>query len=92
LPVCFLRANLVRSSRAAHRQITAIRQLETDGRLARLSPPLREIAELRQRYPSASLRELAAKCRPPATKAAAHRRLGRLVALADRGKSPSLRA
>jgi DNA-binding protein WhiA len=80
-------ANLVRSSRAAHRQLTAIRDLETDGRLGRLTPQLREIAELRQRHPSASLRELAAKCRPPATKAVAHRRLGRLVALADRGKS-----
>jgi cell division protein WhiA len=78
-------ANLVRASRAAHRQITAIRELEADGRLARLAPPLREIAELRQRYPSATLRELAAKCRPPATKAAAHRRLGRLVSLVERG-------
>ena len=64
-------ANLVRSSRAAHRQITAIRELEAEGRLARLTPQLREIAELRQRYPSASLRELAAKCRPQTTKAAA---------------------
>ncbi len=78
-------ANLVRSSRAAHRQITAIRELEADGRLERLAPPLREIAELRQRYPSASLRELAAKCRPPSTKAAAHRRLGRIVALTGDG-------
>jgi len=76
-------ANLVRASRAAHRQITAIRELEANGRLARLAPHLREIAELRQRYPSATLRELAAKCRPPATKAAAHRRLGRLVNLAS---------
>jgi DNA-binding protein WhiA len=75
-------ANLVRSSRAAHRQIVAIRELEAHGRLARLAPSLQEIAELRQRHPSASLRELAAKCRPPATKAAAHRRLRRLVALA----------
>ncbi|MGE5274398.1 MAG: DNA-binding protein WhiA [Verrucomicrobiota bacterium] len=75
-------ANLVRSSRAAHRQIVAIRRLEARGRLARLAPSLQEIAELRQRHPSASLRELAAKCRPPATKAAVHRRLSRLVVLA----------
>jgi DNA-binding protein WhiA len=75
-------ANLVRSSRAAHRQIVAIRELEARGRLGRLAPALQEIAELRQRHPSASLRELAAKCRPPATKAAAHRRLARLVVLA----------
>jgi cell division protein WhiA len=75
-------ANLVRSSRAAHRQIVAIRELEARGYLARLAPSLQEIAELRKRHPSASLRELAAKCRPPATKAAAHRRLAHLVALA----------
>lgn len=74
-------ANLVRTSRAARAQIRAIRQLEVEGALARLSPPLAEVAELRLRYPSASLRELAAKCRPPATKAAAHRRLNRLIAM-----------
>jgi hypothetical protein len=76
-------ANLVRASRAAHRQVQAIHRLEADGRLARLSPALREIAELRLRYPSVSLRELAAKCRPPATKAAAHRRLAKLVELVE---------
>jgi cell division protein WhiA len=76
-------ANLVRSSRAAHAQVQAIRRLEAEGRLARLSPSLREIAELRLRHPSLSLRELAAKCRPPATKAAAHRRLNKLVNLAE---------
>jgi DNA-binding protein WhiA len=76
-------ANLVRASRAAHRQVQAIHRLEADDRLARLSPGLREIAELRLRHPSLSLRELAAKCRPPATKAAAHRRLARLVDLAE---------
>ena len=76
-------ANLVRASRAAHAQVRAIHRLEADGRLARLSAPLREIAELRLRHPSASLRELGAKCRPPATKAAAHRRLARLVNLAE---------
>ena len=75
-------ANLVRASRAAHAQVQAIRTLEQDGRLVRLSPSLREIADLRLRHPSSSLRELAAKCRPPATKAAAHRRLARLVVLA----------
>ena len=44
---------------------------------------LREIADLRTRYPSLSLQELATKCRPPATKAAAHRRLTRLRRLAE---------
>jgi DNA-binding protein WhiA len=76
-------ANLVRASRAAYAQVQAIRRLEDDGTLGRLSPGLREIAELRLRHPSLSLRELAAKCRPPATKATAHRRLTKLVNLAE---------
>ncbi len=76
-------ANLVRASRAAHAQLRAIRQLEEEGRLDRLPSPLREVAELRLRHPSASLRELAAKCRPPAARATVHRRLRRLVALAS---------
>jgi DNA-binding protein WhiA len=75
-------ANLVRASRAAHTQLRAVRQLAEEGRLDTLPLPLREIADLRARNPSLSLRELAAKCRPPATKAAAHRRLARLIRLA----------
>jgi DNA-binding protein WhiA len=73
-------ANLVRTARAAHAQLEAIRALDVDS----LPAPLAEIAELRLRHPSASLRELAAKVRPPITKAAAHRRLRALVARADR--------
>jgi DNA-binding protein WhiA len=73
-------ANLVRTARAAHRQLEAIRSLDADALPARLA----EIAELRLRHPSASLRELAAKARPPLTKAAAHRRLAALVQLAER--------
>ena len=76
-------ANLIRTSRAAHAQLRAVRRLAADGRLDALPPPLREIADLRTRYPSLSLRELAGKCRPPATKAAAHRRLARLKRLAE---------
>jgi cell division protein WhiA len=72
-------ANLVRTARAAHRQLEAIRALDTGA----LPAGLAEIAELRLRHPSASLRELAAKARPPLTKAAAHRRLNALVRLAE---------
>ncbi len=75
-------ANLVRTARAAHRQLEAIRSLE----LGSLPAGLVEIAELRLRHPSASLRELAAKARPPLTKAAAHRRLNALVRLAEGDK------
>jgi cell division protein WhiA len=72
-------ANLVRTSRAAHAQLRAIRLLD----LATLPPALREIAELRLRFPGLSLRELGGKCRPPASKAATHRRLQRLIRIAD---------
>ena len=77
-------ANLVRSGRAAHAQLEAVKRLQRKRVLADLSPQVREIAELRLRHPSLSLRELAAKCRPPATKAAAHRRLKKLIQLAER--------
>lgn len=72
-------ANLERAARAAHEQLEAIRSLDLDA----LPAPLAEIAELRVRHPSASLRELAAKARPPITKASAHRRLQALVKLVE---------
>lgn len=72
-------ANLVRSARAAHRQLEAIRSVGVDA----LPPHLAEIAELRLRHPSASLRELAAKARPPLTRSAAQRRLREIVALVE---------
>jgi hypothetical protein len=76
-------ANLVRTSRAAHTQLEALRQLERDGRLDEVSPRLREAAELRLRHPSLPLRELGLKCRPSVSKAAVHRRLQRLIELAE---------
>ena len=72
-------ANLVRTSRAAHAQLEAVRRLDVDS----LPPRLREVAELRLRHPSLPLRELALKCQPAASKAAVHRRLRRLVDLAN---------
>jgi len=71
-------ANLVRASAAAHRQLEAVRALEREGRLERLGGTLREAGRLRLRYPTLSLRELAARASPPASKAALHRRLRRL--------------
>ena len=76
-------ANLVRSGRAAHAQLEAVRRLERRKRLEELSHPLREIAELRLKHPSLSLRELGGKCNPPVAKATAHRRLRVVVRLAQ---------
>lgn len=75
-------ANLVRTSRAAQVQIRAVKRLDMQGGLSELPPKLREIARLRLRHPSFSLRELAARCSPPATKSAVQRRLASLVRLA----------
>jgi cell division protein WhiA len=72
-------ANLVRTARAAHAQLEAIRAVGVD----RLPMHLQEIAELRMRHPTLPLSELARKCRPPITKAAAHRRLRAIVALSQ---------
>ena len=72
-------ANLVRTSRAAHAQIEALRRLDLDA----LPADLRELAELRLRLPTASTSELARRSK--LTKASAYRRLRRLVELAETG-------
>jgi DNA-binding protein WhiA len=77
-------ANLVRAGRAAYAQLKAVRRLERARRLEELSPPLREIAQLRLKHPSLSLRELGEKCDPPVTKASAHRRLRAVERFAQR--------
>jgi DNA-binding protein WhiA len=75
-------ANLVRTSRSARLQLEAVEWLVAHDELAALPDPLREAAELRLRHPDASLRELAARTDPAATKAAIHRRLRALEEIA----------
>lgn len=72
-------ANLVRTGRAAHAQLEALRRLDVDG----LPDDLREIALLRLRHPTASTAELARRCKPALTKASAYRRLRRLQELSQ---------
>jgi DNA-binding protein WhiA len=72
-------ANLVRTSRAAHAQLEAVRRLDLDA----LPDDLREIAALRLRHPTASIAELGRRCRPAASKASVYRRLRRLQALSE---------
>jgi hypothetical protein len=71
-------ANLVRTSRAAHAQLEAVRKLDVDA----LPDDLRELASLRMRHPTLPIADLARRCRPAITKASAYRRLRRLVELA----------
>ncbi len=73
-------ANLVRTGRAAHAQLEALRVLD----LGALPDELREIALLRLRHPTASTAELARRCRPALSKAGAYRRLRRLQELSER--------
>jgi cell division protein WhiA len=72
-------ANVKRAVLAAQRQLEAIRHLEIDA----LPEKLREIAELRTRHPALSLSELAGRCRPQISKAAAHHRMRLLAELAE---------
>jgi DNA-binding protein WhiA len=83
-------ANVKRTVGAAQRQLEAIAALDLD----LLPRGLQEIAALRLRHPELSLAELAARCRPPITKAAAHHRMSELVKRAEegelRGRTPPL--
>jgi DNA-binding protein WhiA len=76
-------ANVVRASAAAAEQLESIERLRAGGALDDLPHALREVAELRRRHPADSLSELAARTDPPASRAAVHRRLRRLVELAQ---------
>lgn len=76
-------ANLVRTGRSARRQLAAVERLRAGDDLEGLPDRLREAAELRLRHPTDSLRELAARTDPPATKAAMQRRLRALEELAE---------
>ena len=76
-------ANLVRTSHSARRQLAAVERLRAADALDALPDRLREAADLRLRHPTESLRELAARANPPATKAALHRRLRTLEELAE---------
>ncbi len=78
-------ANLDRSAGAAASQRRLILEISREHGLKALSPALREIAELRLKYPEAALAELGARCEPPISKptvqsrfSALARHLGRL--------------
>jgi DNA-binding protein WhiA len=77
-------ANLRRTGSAASRQLEAIRALESSGRLAGLPRALREMAELRMRYPYLNLSELAEAGEEGLTRSGVNHRLRRLVEAAER--------
>ena len=77
-------ANLGRTVRAADRQLSAIDRLDANGRLAALTPGLRETASTRRRMPDADLDTLAGAL--GVSRSAVNHRLRRLVELASVGE------
>ena len=75
-------ANLDRAASAAAAQRDIIEYLASAYGLPELSPPLREIAELRLNHPDESLGELGARCNPPIAKPTVSSRLSALARLA----------
>lgn len=75
-------ANARRAAAAAARQAAAARRLMAASAWAALPAALREVAELRLRYPYLSLQELAGRANPPLSKSALNHRLRRLAGLA----------
>jgi len=81
-------ANLDRAAEAAAGQRETIAFLESAYGMANLSPPLREIAELRLAHPEETLAELGRRCSPPIGKPTVNSRFAGLAALARRIKEP----
>jgi DNA-binding transcriptional regulator WhiA len=77
-------ANLDRAAAAGAAQRATIEFLASAYGLAQLSPPLREIAELRLNHPDESLAELGNRCNPPISKPTASSRLTALARLAGK--------
>jgi hypothetical protein len=81
-------ANLERAAGAAAAQQGTIRFIAAAYGLANLTPPLREIAELRLAHLEESLAELGRRCNPPIGKPTVNSRLMALARLERRLKAP----
>ncbi|MEI6725224.1 MAG: DNA-binding protein WhiA [Actinomycetes bacterium] len=75
-------ANARRAAAAAERQAAAARALMASPEWGAAPRTLRDVAELRLRYPYLSLQELAGRANPPVSKSAMNHRLRRLMVLA----------
>lgn len=77
-------ANLNKTVVASWRQLEAIRFLDREVGVLSLPQDLQQLAELRGKYPDASLQELGQLIEPPLSKGAINHRLRKLEALAYR--------
>lgn len=76
-------ANLTKIVGAAVKQIEAINFIKEKGKFSGLSDNLKEIAELRIKYPEASLVELGEKTNPPIGKSGVNHRLKAIAKIAE---------
>ena len=75
-------ANMERAMDAAQEQIRVINLLKKNGEFDRMSNKLKEIANLRLKYPEASLTELGEYLDPPLKKSGVNNRIKRILELA----------
>lgn len=75
-------ANLGKTINAAVKQIEAIESIKKDGKFSELTDNLKEIAELRIKYPEASLTELGKMTRVPIGKSGVNHRLKSIMKIA----------
>lgn len=77
-------ANCERQNRSAARQLDAIKVIQSsEGGLSLLPDELRQIAEMRLKYPEYTLAELSSEFDPPISKSGANHRLVRLEKIAE---------
>ena len=76
-------ANLNKTINAAVEQIEAIEKLKKEKRFNKLNDNLKEIANLRVKYPDLALTELGKKANPPIGKSGVNYRLKKIMEIAN---------
>lgn len=76
-------ANQKKTSKAASRQLFAIKKIRKKSAMQKLPDVLQEIAVLREKYPDVSLKELGEMLSPPLGKSGVNHRLNRIIEFAD---------
>lgn len=76
-------ANLTKTVGAAVKQIEAIKRIKEEGKFTELTDNLKEIAELRIKYPENSLTELGKMTNPPIGKSGVNHRLKAIMKIAE---------
>lgn len=76
-------ANQRKTSKAASRQLLAIKKIKAKSAMGKMPDVLQEIARMRIKYPDVSLKELGEMLDPPLGKSGVNHRLNRIIEYAD---------